>query len=115
MESNRDREVLRHIMEYCAEIEYTMETFGKDYDTFASNTIYQNAIALCVLQIGELTTHFTDGFKKTYDKVPWNQIKALRNVVAHNYGKIDKVILWETMLQDIPQLSGYCKQIIDIL
>ena len=44
--------------------------------------------------------------------MPWNQIKALRNVVAHNYGKIDKETLWETLLGDIPELNDYCCQII---
>lgn len=88
------------------------DTFGRDYNIFVSNSIYQNATALCVLQIGELTTHFTDAFKSVYNKVPWNQIKALRNVVAHNYGKIDKETLWETLINDIPELNEYCSQII---
>lgn len=112
MQNNRNIDILKHICDYCAEIEHTMDTFGKEFEVFASNSIYQNAVALCVLQIGELTTHFTDEFKTTYNKMPWNQIKALRNVVAHNYGKIDKETLWETMLQDIPELNGYCLQII---
>ena len=42
----------------------------------------------------------------------FDQIKALRNVVAHNYGKIDKETLWETLLGDIPELNDYCCQII---
>ena len=48
----RDAEVLRHILDYCAEIEHTMDTFGHEYDIFVLNSIYQNAVALCVLQIG---------------------------------------------------------------
>ena len=44
--------------------------------------------------------------------MPWNQIKALRNVVAHNYGKIDKETLWETISNDIPRLQGYCEGIV---
>ncbi len=44
--------------------------------------------------------------------MPWNQIKALRNMVAHNYGKIDKEILWETISNDIPQLQEYCEEIV---
>lgn len=95
MPVNRNADVLRHICSYCAEINHTIDTFGRDYEIFADNTIYQNAAALCVLQIGELTTHFTEDFKKTYSKIPWNQIKALRNIVAHNYGHIDKETLWE--------------------
>ena len=111
-DKNRDAEILRHILSYCEEIEYTMNTFGKRYDIFVANSIYQNAVALCVLQIGELTIHFTENFKNTYVKVPWNQIKALRNVVAHNYGKIDKETLWETLEQDIPILKEYCIEIL---
>lgn len=112
MQVNRNIDILRHIQDYCAEINRTMDTLGRDYNVFISNSIYQNAVALCVLQIGELTTHFSDEFKRVYNKVPWNQIKALRNVVAHNYGKIDKETLWETLISDIPELNDYCCQII---
>lgn len=113
MQGDRNAEVLHHILGYCKEIEYTMDTFGRSYDTFKANSIYQNAVALCVLQIGELTTHFTDDFKSSYSKIPWNQIKALRNIVAHNYGTVDKEILWETLEQDIPILREYCAQILN--
>ncbi len=71
-------------------------------------------MALCVLQIGELTTHFTEDFIITHNKMPWNQIKALRNMVAHNYGKIDIEILWETISNDIPQLQEYCEEIVKL-
>jgi uncharacterized protein with HEPN domain len=98
-------------VDYCNEIKNTAERFGNDYGTFSKDSVYQNAVALCVLQIGELTMHFTEDFKNTYNKIPWNQIKALRNVVAHNYGKIDKEILWETISNDIPQLRVYCEEI----
>lgn len=112
MRANRDEDIIRHILDYCAEINHTIDVFGKDYENFRSNTIYQNAVALCVLQIGELTTHFTDEFKKTYTKIPWNQIKAMRNIVAHNYGGIDKETLWETLIHDIPELKDYCEYIL---
>lgn len=111
MQSNRNADILRHIVDYCNEINNTIERFGNNYETFSKDSVYQNAVALCVLQIGELTTHFTEEFKNTYNEMPWNQIKALRNVVAHNYGKIDKEILWETILNDIPKLQDYCSRI----
>lgn len=112
MPANRNIDILTHICKYCEEIEFTMDTCGRSFEAFIDNSIYQNAVALCVLQIGELTTHFTEDFKSAYNKVPWNQIKALRNVVAHNYGHIDKETLWETLEHDIPELNEYCCQII---
>lgn len=115
MVENRNLNVLEHIHGYCEEILHTIEVFGNDYKVFEVNTIYQNAVAMCVLQIGELTTHFTEDFKQEYNKIPWYQIKALRNIVAHNYGKIDRKMLWDTIQHDIPELDEYCVKILEKL
>lgn len=112
MRNNRNDDVLRRIIYYCNEISKTIQRFGEDYSVFARDSVYKNATALCVLQIGELTTHLTDDFKQTYTGMPWAQIKALRNIVAHSYGKIDDESLWETIISDIPKLKEYCSSII---
>lgn len=108
MRANRDIDVLWHMIRYCEEIDRTVERFGHELEIFAADSVYKNAVALCVLQIGELTTKLSDEFKSTYRGIPWFQIKALRNVVAHDYGKIDEVMLWETVTNDIPVLKEYC-------
>lgn len=113
MLNNRDLSILKHIVSYCDEIEHTCKQFNNNYDEFISNSIFQNAVALCVLQIGELVTHLTDEFKTQYNKMPWVQIKAMRNIVAHNYGKIDIGTLWETITEDTPSLKDYCLSIIN--
>lgn len=112
MLSSRNAEVLRHIILYCNEIEENMGRFGAEYEVFQKDSVYRNAVALCVLQIGELTGKLTDDFKETYDQMPWTQIEALRNIVAHSYGKIDVGGLWETITGDIPELKTYCSGII---
>ncbi|RJQ39265.1 MAG: DUF86 domain-containing protein [Nitrospiraceae bacterium] len=104
--------MLRHIISYCNDIQEAVQRFGEDYAVFKQDSVYKNATALCVLQIGELTTHLTEDFKQTYTGIPWTQIKALRNLIAHNYGKIDDESLWETITNDIPKLKDYCSTII---
>jgi uncharacterized protein with HEPN domain len=111
MQSDRNTDILRHIINYCSDISEAIQRFGEDYAVFSHDSVYKNATALCVLQIGELTTHLTDDFKQTYTEIPWVQIKALRNIVAHNYGKIDDESLWETITGDIPTLKDYCVKI----
>ncbi|HMM16103.1 MAG TPA: DUF86 domain-containing protein [Petrimonas sp.] len=113
MLGNRDMNVLRHIISYCDDIANTIQRFGLDYETFKADTVYKNAIALCILQIGELTVKLSQEFKESCVAIPWVQIKALRNVVAHQYGKIDEESLWETVTQDIPGLRKYCIDIIN--
>ena len=80
---------------------------------FAENTVYKNAVAMCVLQIGELANRLSENFRDATEKeIPWKQVKGLRNVVAHEYGKIDEEVLWETVTEDIPALREFCdKQI----
>lgn len=34
-------------------------------------------------------------------------MKAMRNMVAHGYGKMDRQIIWETATTDIPALKAF--------
>lgn len=36
-------------------------------------------------------------------------MKAMRNIVVHNYGHIDHAIVWETVTNDIPVLLEFCE------
>lgn len=39
-------------------------------------------------------------------KVPWDDIRANRVLVAHIYHRIDPAVLWSTLSQDVPQLAA---------
>ena len=109
--NERDIEVLKSILNYCEQIDEANRQFGADKECFENNTVYRNAAAMCVLQIGELAKRLSEGYKQyTGDSVPWHQIQGLRNVVAHEYGSIDSESLWETVTEDIPQLYEFCKE-----
>ena len=115
MQHDRDRDILQQIIFYCDEIDKTINRFGNDYDIYKNDSVYIHATALCVLQIGELTARLSDCFKIKYTEMPWVQIKALRNLVAHQYGKIDDESLWETITDDIPKLKEYSASILKII
>ncbi|WP_461252389.1 HepT-like ribonuclease domain-containing protein, partial [Treponema sp. R8-4-B8] len=54
--------------------------------TLTENIAFKNAVAMCILQIGELTTHFSKDFLEHNKKVPWGNMKRMRNIAAHHYG-----------------------------
>ena len=110
---NRDASILEHIVSYCDQIEQTIKRFGDDDRIFAEDPIYRNASALCILQIGELVGKLTDEFRTAHPGVPWQQIKAMRNIVAHSYGSVDPETTWEIITEDIPKLKQYCLGIIN--
>ena len=101
--NNRDRdyELLQRIVGYCNEIAEARQFFGGLYEVFESNSIYRNAVALCILQIGELSGYLSDDVKEVYKDVPWRNIKDMRNMVAHRYGNMSTTIMWETITEDV--------------
>ena len=113
MNSNeRNIDVLEHIIKYCDDIFETQAYFGNSFEVFRANSIYRNAVAMCIMQIGELSGHLTDSFKETYSGVPWRNIKGMRNIVAHEYGDISITTVWEAITEDVPLLHDYCDSIL---
>ena len=111
MKNNRDIDILEKIIQYCNEIEEANQQFGNSLDVLKENSVYRNAVAMCILQIGELVGHLSERFKVTHDQMPWHDIKAMRNIAAHKYGSFDADMLWETIMGDIPDLKIYCEKI----
>lgn len=98
-------------MKYCEQINEASSQFNSSKKHFEENSVYRNAVAMCVMQIGELVKHLSDEYKAhTAEEIPWHQIQGLRNVVAHEYGIIDIESLWETITDDIPQLYEFCSE-----
>jgi uncharacterized protein with HEPN domain len=104
----RDLDILQKIVDYCNQLDETKARFGNTLEALESDTIYKNAAAMCILQIGELTAHLTVEFKAAHPDVPWQDIKAMRNIAAHHYGDFRLHYLWNTMNEDIAPLRDYC-------
>jgi uncharacterized protein with HEPN domain len=109
--NERDGVVLKKMIQYADEIAFTIKQSALTSEEFAGSITEKNAIAMCVLQIGELVGHLTDEFKSAHSEVPWQSIKSLRNRAAHNYGEIDIVMLWNTAVAEVPELKAYCESI----
>ena len=110
--NRRDRDIIEKISQYCIEIGDAHTTFQKSYDAFVTKSVYRNAVCLCLMQIGELANHLSDEFKDSYKQIPWKAIRGMRNVVAHEYGHIDTVTVWETAENGVEDLLEFCEQIL---
>lgn len=109
--NNREYDILRHILRYCQEVDETVARFGDSYEVFTQDRDYKNSIALSVLQIGELSTHLPENFQTLYPYIPWKDIRGMRNIVAHHYGKLDTNILFEIVKNNIPELEQFVERI----
>ena len=106
----RDQQRLRKILEYCEDIQATVRRHGASYDAFMDDRDYQHAVSFCVLQIGELVGGLSEEYRKaTKSRIQWQEIKGMRNIIAHNYGSIDLEIVWDVATINVPELGLFCR------
>ena len=104
-----DKQRLTRIRDYCGLIEATVSRFGGTYERFVQDLDFQQSIAFSILQIGELAGSLSEELRgATASEADWSQIKGMRNIVAHHYGKIDFGIVWSVATVDVPKLRAFC-------
>ena len=64
-----------------------------------------NASLLLLINIGEHVSRVGEDLKTTYANIPWQQMKDLRNRVAHNYVGIDRFITFDIIHNELPKLK----------
>lgn len=111
--SGRDRDVLLKMIKYCCDIEYLMEKYKSEYATYKTDISFQYACNMCIIQIGELVSRFSDEFLELHTQIPWHAIKAMRNLHAHDYDRVDLCIVWNTLKEDIPDLKNQLEKILE--
>ena len=65
--------------------------------------------------IGEAVTKINSlapDFINQHSQIPWAQMRAMRNVVVHEYFFVDLKVVWTTVRDDLPRLKH---QIDDLL
>jgi len=111
---NRDRDIIEHILRYCEQIETAHADFDQSRQRFDGSTTYQNAICMCILQIGELVGRLSDEFKETNTDIPWRKIRGMRNYVAHEYGSIDLDVVWQVATVSILDIKNFCRKYLSV-
>lgn len=48
----------------------------------------------------------SDAERALSSELPWNEMRGLRNKVAHEYFGIDAAIIWQTATADLPPLKA---------
>ena len=106
----RDCGIVEHILGDCADIAETHAEFGSSKERFIASKTYQNAVGMCVLQIGELVKHLSPGFAEKHAGIDWRAAARARDIYAHHYGRLDLDIAWDTATTVIDELTAFCEE-----
>jgi uncharacterized protein with HEPN domain len=92
-----------------------VETYvkGMTYENFISDRKTVDAVIRNLIVIGEAATHIPEQISLNYPEIPWNDMRAMRNFVVHEYFGISDKIIWDTVQIDLPPLVPYLKKIVE--
>ena len=110
--SERDYQLLSHIVRHCQDVHLAMQHFGEKKEDFLKDNVFLNACSMPILQVGELAKHLSDEIISRSPEIPWRQIKGMRDFFVHDYQSMDKDVIWETATKGIPDLLLKCQNII---
>ncbi len=77
-----------------------------------ANPILRDAVERRVEIIGEAASRVSLDFRARHPQIPWRQIIATRNILAHNYGRIDHVTLHRIVVTHVPVMIGQIEAIL---
>ena len=72
------------ILKMCDDIE-VYKSQHKNVQDILNQRMGLNACLMNISQIGEYTGKLSKEFKRQFDKIEWQKIKDLRNVIVHDY------------------------------
>lgn len=67
-------------------------------------TLY--AVLHALQYIGETVSRLPLEVTNLAPEVPWRKIRAMRNLIAHDYAGIDAEIVWKTVQERLPELKA---------
>lgn len=99
---NRDEAALLDIHNAAQRI--LLFAVGLTKANLATSEEKQSAILYQVIVVGEATKRLSTNFRNIHPDIPWKEIAGMRDILAHQYDRINLDTLWDVIQKDIPEL-----------
>jgi uncharacterized protein with HEPN domain len=82
---------------------------------FDGSSLIQVWMVHHLMIIGEAVRAIDPAVRQRYPSVPWRQIAGMRNFLVHDYFRINREIVWETVKKHVPGLKAEVERILEAL
>lgn len=70
---------------------------------------FADALLMCVFRATEEAGSISDDVRRQWPDIDWRGISGMRNILAHDYGKVDRALVWSSVEDEFPVLEEFCK------
>lgn len=106
----RDRIILQKVLDEIAVAQGMMG--GCTLAEFQQNEMLMRAVAMTVINIGELVKNLSDDCRLANRHIPWKEIAGFRDIAAHKYQTLRMEDVYETVSADFPTLREQIKALL---
>jgi uncharacterized protein with HEPN domain len=78
---------------------------GMTFEEFLLDAKTQSACLMQFIVIGETVNKLSEAYTSLRPVIEWQEIIATRNIIIHQYTKVDMKIVWHTIQTDVPHLK----------
>ncbi|MDZ4672988.1 MAG: HepT-like ribonuclease domain-containing protein [Gemmatimonadota bacterium] len=64
--------------------------------------------------IGEAVKGLPEAFRAQYPEVPWRSIAGARDILVHEYFRVDLALAWEMVRTELPELARQVRRIMAV-
>ncbi len=90
-------------------------TEGLDFEAFAANIEKQDSVIRRLEVIGEAAKGVPDDVRAKHPAVPWRDIAGARDILIHEYFRVDLEMAWDMVRKDLPLLEAEVRSILQEL
>jgi len=86
---------------------------SKSYEEFILDEMLTDAVVRNLEIIGEAVKHIPSSVRRKYRDMDWKKIAGLRDILIHEYFRVDYEILWDIVTNKIPTLRTQIRSVLE--
>lgn len=90
-------------------------TEGLSYEDFEGNVEKQDSVIRRLEIIGEAVKDIPGELRAAYPDTPWSDIAGARDILIHEYFRVDLELAWEMVKDDLPPLAEEVRRMLEEL
>ena len=103
-------EFLKHIADECTYLLSISKGLSKD--TFLDDETLKRAVVRSLEIVGEATKKIPADFKVKWSSIQWKNMAGMRDRLIHDYIGVNYSIVWDVLINKIPDLNSQIQQVL---
>lgn len=110
--ASRDRQSIQDMWNAAQEI--LRFTADMDRHSLIIDRRTQAAVLYEIIVMGEAANRLSDDFRASHANIPWKDIIGMRNILAHQYDKVDADEVWNVVHRELPGLMEMLQPLLSV-